>query len=172
MGQTIQDNVTSVKPQRHRKPNSTQAPSRRQTNALPTPPPNSTKILSIQYMTPLSPIFTLYHQDKWIVFFCIISLFCRCPLVVSPRVPGVLFVHFCLVEHILTISIRLSLWRKKKNERKRIISLHHSYFILSLTHCAIISNTYIFKTNFQNVFSSFICCFKKFQFPHSKWLQR
>ena len=45
MGQTIQDNVTSVKSQRHRQRNMTNAPSQRQTNTSSTPPPNFTKAL-------------------------------------------------------------------------------------------------------------------------------
>ena len=56
----------------------------------------------------------------------------------------------------------------RRKIRNKMISLHCSQYILSLTHCAVVSNTHIWKNQFSNVFSSFICCFKKFQFLRSK----
>ena len=46
--QTIKDTVTSVKPQCHQKSNSTYAPSRHQNGTSPTPPPNSTKKITLK----------------------------------------------------------------------------------------------------------------------------
>ena len=56
----IQDNVTSVKPQRHRKPNLTYAPSRHQTGTSHTPPPNSTKGIPKIFST-----VTIWIPDTW-----------------------------------------------------------------------------------------------------------
>ena len=71
----------------------------------------------------------------------------------------------------LSMLANLSLWRhgyreKKFQWRRKLMALLLHFF--SLTHCAVLSNPHISQRKFSTVFSSFICCLEKFQFPHSK----